>query len=65
MCSGTPHEHDVGHGLKHADAVDPARHPDGQTFSSEFIDQGHQPELAAIVGLSLYEVVGPNMIAPL
>jgi hypothetical protein len=58
------HEHDVGHGLKHAEAVDPARHPHGQGFASELIDQRHQPELAAIVGQGLHEVVGPDMIAP-
>src|ERR1700690_1508885 len=40
-----PHEHDVGHRLKHAEAVDPARHPDGQTFAGELVDQRHQPEL--------------------
>ena len=40
-----------GHGLKHTEAVDPARHPDGQTFPSKLINQRHEPELAAIVGL--------------
>lgn len=40
------------------------RHLERQAFSSELIDQGHQPELAGIVGPGLYEVVGPDMIAP-
>ena len=61
----TPHEHDVGHDLQYAEAVDPARHPDGQAFAGELIDQGHQPELAAIVGLGLHEVVAPHVIASL
>ena len=59
------HEHDVSHGLEHTEAVDPPRHPDGQAFAGELVDQRHQPELAAIVGLGLHEVVGPDMVAPL
>jgi hypothetical protein len=59
------HEHDVSHGLEHTEAVDLARHPDGQTFAGELIDQGHQPELAAVVGLGLNEVVAPPRIASL
>ena len=64
MLGHTPHEHDVGHALKHPEAVDPARNPDGQAFAGELIDQGHQPKLAAIVGLGFHKVVGPDMIAP-
>jgi len=60
----TPHQHDVGHRLEHTEAVDAARHPDGQAFAGELVDQGHQPELVAIVGLGLNKVVGPDMIAP-
>ena len=59
------HEHDVGHGLQYTEAVDPARHPDGQAFAGILINQRHQPELAAIMGLGLYKVVRPDMIAPL
>ena len=59
-----PHEHGVGHCLKHAEAVDAARYPDGQAFTGELINQRHQPQLAAIVGLRLHEVVGPDMTAP-
>jgi hypothetical protein len=39
-------------------------HPNGQTFAGILIDQCRQAELAAIVGLRLHEVVGPDMIAP-
>ena len=60
-----PHQHDVGHRLKHTEAVDPARYPDGQAFAGILINQRHQPELAAIVGLGLHEVVAPHMIASL
>jgi hypothetical protein len=58
-------EHHVGHRLKDAEAVDPTSHPDRQAFPGELVDQGHQPNLAPIVGLRLDEVVTPNMIAML
>jgi len=58
MCSGTHlHQHDIGHGLKQAKAIDPARSPDGQAFTGELVDQGRQAKLAVIVGLGLHEVV--------
>jgi hypothetical protein len=59
------HQHDIGHRLKHAEAVDPARYPDGQAFAGILINQRHQPKLTAIVGLGLHKVVGPDMIASL
>ena len=57
-------EHNVGHGLDDTEAVDAACYPDGQAFAGELINQRQQPELAAIVGLGLHEVIGPDMIAP-
>ena len=65
MLGHAPHEHDIGHCLKYAEAVDPARDPNGQAFAGMLVNQRHQPELAAIVGLGLNKVVGPDMIAPL
>ena len=66
MCSGTPRvKHHVGHRLDDAKAVDATRHPDRQAFPGELVDQRHQPELAAIMGLGLDEVVAPDMIAML
>lgn len=58
-------EHHVGHRLDDAKAVDATGHPDGQAFPSELINQGHQSDLAPIVGLRLDEVVAPDMIAML
>ena len=58
-------EHDVGHCLQNTKAVDPARNSDRQTLARELVDQRHQPNFAAIVGLGFDEVVGPDMIAPL
>ena len=58
-------EHYVGHRFKDAEAVDPTRHPDRQAFSGELVDQGHQPNLAPVVGLRLDEVITPDMIAML
>jgi hypothetical protein len=55
---------DGASGLEHTEAVDPARHPDGQALAGILINQRHQPDLAAIVGLGLNKVVGPDMIAP-
>src|SRR5512142_2215796 len=64
MCSGTPRMSMTSASLKHTEAVDPACHADGQAFAGELVDQCHQAELAAIMGLSLNKVVGPDMIAP-
>ena len=58
-------QHHIGHGLQHTEAVDPASNPDRQALSRELIDQCHQPNFAAVVGLSLNKIVGPDMIAPL
>jgi len=59
------HEHRVSHGLQNTQTVDPPGDPDRQTFPGELIDQRHQPHLAAIVGLGLHKVIGPDMVAPL
>lgn len=61
----TSGEHHVGHRLDDAKAVDPARDADGQTFPGELIDQGHEAEFAAVMGLRLDKVVAPDMIAML
>lgn len=60
-----PGEHHVGHCLDDAEAVDATRHTDGQTFPGKLIDQGHQAELAAVMGLCLDKIVAPDMIAVL
>ena len=46
-------------------AVDPPRNTDRQAFPGELVDQRHQPDFAAIMGLGFDEVVGPDVIAPL
>ena len=61
----TAHQHRVSHGLQDPQAVDPSGDPDRQAFPGELIDQRHQPHLAAIMGLGLHEVIGPDMVAPL
>ena len=65
MFGDAAHQHHVSHGLQNAQAVDPPGDPDRQTFPGELIDQRHQPHFAAIMGLGLHEVIGPDMIAPL
>ena len=66
MCSGTAAiEHHVGHRVDDAEAVDATGHLDRQAFPGKLVDQGHQPQLAAIVGLGLDKVVAPDMIAML
>ena len=64
MLRHAPHEHDISHRLKYAEAIDPARDPDGQAFARKLVDQGHQPQLAAIMGLGFNKVIGPDMITP-
>ena len=61
----TVHDHGIGHGFDDAHAVDPPSNLDRQTFPRELVDQRHQPDFAAIMGLSFDEVVGPDVIAPL
>src|SRR5690348_3463377 len=46
-----------------ADRVDSARHPDRQTLPGELVDQRHQPQPLAIVGLGLDEVEAPNVVS--
>ena len=58
-------QHHIGHRFQDTEAVDPAGHPDRQTLPRELVDQRHQPDLAAVVGLGLDEVVRPDVIAPL
>jgi hypothetical protein len=57
-------EHHVGQRLNDAEAVDPSGNADGQALAGVFIDQGHQPNVAAIVGLTGHEVIAPDVIAP-
>ena len=59
------HEHHISHGLQDTQAVDPPGDPDRQAFAGELVDQRHQPHLAAVVGLSLNKIIGPDMVAPL
>jgi hypothetical protein len=58
-------QHHVSHGLQNTQAVDPPGDPDRQAFPGELIDQRHQPQLAAIMGLALDKVIGPGIVAPL
>lgn len=61
----TTFEHHIGHRLDDAEAVYTTGHLDRQTFPGELVDQCHQPELVAIVGLRFDKVVAPDMIAML
>jgi hypothetical protein len=54
--------HGVRQRLNDADGVDPASDPDRQALAGELINQGHQPDTAAIMGRSLYKVEAPDMV---
>ena len=60
----TPGEHDIGHGLDDAEAVDSPGNSDGQALSGKLVDQRQQSDLAAIMGLGFDKVIGPDMVAP-
>jgi hypothetical protein len=47
------------------DRIQPALHPDGQTFSSELVDDVEHAIFSSIVRAILDEVVGPDMIRAL
>ena len=64
MLRDAAHQHHVCHGFQDTQAVDPSGDPDRQAFPGELVDQCHQPHLAAIVGLGLHKVIGPDMVAP-
>jgi hypothetical protein len=59
------HDHGVGHRLDDTHAIDPPCDADCQAFPRELIDQCHQPDLAAVMGLCFDKVVGSHMVAPL
>ena len=40
MLHASDHHH-LGYGLQYAQAVNPARRPDGPAFAGEFVDQRH------------------------
>ena len=58
------HDHGVGHGLDDTKRVDPPSNTDGKAFASELVDEGHQPQLAAIMGSGFDKIIGPDVIAP-
>ena len=47
------------------DGFEPARHPDGQAFVGELVDDVEHADPAPVVGAVLDEVVGPDVIAVL
>jgi hypothetical protein len=61
----TAFKHYVGHRVDDTEAVDAASNPDCQALSGELVNQRHQQDLAAVVGLGLDEVVAPDMVAVL
>jgi len=56
------HQHGISQRLDNADSVDPPGHPDRQTLSGELIDQGHQADTPAVVGLGFNKVEAPDMV---
>jgi hypothetical protein len=54
MCSGTPRISMTSAMVSSTQKLLIRRHPDSLAFTSELVDHGHQPELAAIVGLGLH-----------
>lgn len=61
----SPGDHHVRHRLDDAEAVDAASDPDRQALAGVLVDQRHQPDATTVMGLSLDEVVTPDMIAML
>lgn len=61
----TSGKHHIGHRFDDAKAVDTTSDPDCQAFTGVLIDQCHQADATAVVGLGLHEVVTPDVIAML
>jgi hypothetical protein len=55
-------EHALAQRLDYVIAVQPPGHAESQTLPGELIEEGQQPQAAAIVGTRFYEVVAPHMI---
>jgi hypothetical protein len=56
-------KHDVGQCFDDTKTVDATGNPDSQAFAGKFIDQGHQPDAATVMGLGFDKVVAPDVIA--
>ena len=56
-------EHHVRQRLDDDQAVDAASNPDSQALATMFVDQCHETDATAVMGLSLDEVIAPHMIA--
>jgi hypothetical protein len=65
MLRHTLGQHGVRQRLDHPEAVDPPRHPQGQTFPCELIDERHDPQAPSIMGVTLDKVEAPEMIGSL
>ena len=58
-------QHGSSQGLNDANGIDPSGDPDRQGFAGEDVDQRHQPQATAIVGLGLDKIEAPEMVATL
>jgi hypothetical protein len=63
VSGNAPHDEEVGQNIDHIDRLELAGDADRQTFVGELIEQVEHPVLASLVGASLDEVIGPDMIA--
>src|SRR5919199_702131 len=55
------HEHRVGERLDHPKAIDPACDANGETFTSELVNQRQQPQPTAVMRLPFDKIVRPHM----
>src|SRR4029079_3003134 len=55
-------QHRIGQCLDDTNRVDPPRNADCHALPAELVDQRHQPQTSAVVGLALDEVEAPNMV---
>src|SRR5687767_12536628 len=55
-------EHGVCEGLDHSEAVDPPCDPQDQPLPRVLVDEGHDPEAAAIMSAALDKVEAPDVI---
>jgi hypothetical protein len=62
MIGSSPFETEVRQGLDNIEGAEAAGDPDRQALPRELVHEAEQPELPAIVGAVLDEVVGPDVV---
>ncbi len=65
MAGHTAQDEQVRESIDHIGPLELTSDPDGQAFAGELVDDVEHPDLPAIMGSCLHEVVGPDVVGML